>query len=215
MSSMQPLQLFEPLPLRERLFVRARMLTAPLRQLADRAPPAGRIADVGCGHGLVCALLALGRPDREVIGVDPDERKIAYARASVGRLPNVELEVGSIESLRGPLDAICVADVLYLLPFERWPPFLDSARRLLKPGGALLWKEAEGDGSWKHYKCLAQELLMVGLFRKTRSSGGLGLQSRGAMQAMLAEAGFHSIETIELSRGYTTPHVLFHARSGA
>jgi 2-polyprenyl-6-hydroxyphenyl methylase/3-demethylubiquinone-9 3-methyltransferase len=201
--------------MRERLFVRARMATAPLRQLADRAPAAGRIADVGCGHGLLSALLALGHPERHVIGVDPDERKIAHARASVGRLPNVELHVGSIESLRDPLEAICIADVLYLLPFERWPAVLSAARRLLRPGGALLWKEAEGDGSWKHYKCLAQELLVVRLFRKTRSSGGLGLQSRETMQDILAEAGFRSIETIDLSRGYTTPHVLFHARTGA
>lgn len=211
-----PAELFRPLPWAERLFVRARMRTAPLGPLAARAP-AGRIADIGCGHGALVALLATQGAERRVVGVDPDPRKVEWARASVGRLPNVELRVGTAESLaseaEGSFDAVAVADVLYLLPVEGWEAFLGACRRLLRPGGVLLLKEAEADGSWRHLKCLAQEAVMVRLLRRTHSSGGLQFQPRGFTQALLERVGFGAVTTQSLARGYTTPHVLFEARS--
>ncbi len=211
----QALATFEALPLQERLFVRARLFSAPLEALARRAPP-GRIADVGCGHGLLTALLAVGRPDRQLLGVDPDPAKIQRAKLGPGTLPNVELRFATIESLlpelQGALDAVVVADVLYLLPPERWPDFLHAAYQLLKPGGLLLLKEAVADGSWKYFKCLAQERLMVRLLRRTHSSGGLGFAPRAKTEALLRGAGFKVAETVDLAKGYATPHILFVAR---
>ncbi len=207
---------FSALPLKERLFVRARLLSAPLEEMAKRAP-AGKVADVGCGHGVLTALLAHGRSDRHVIGVDPDERKIAWARQALSHLDNVSLEVARIEDLAGrlaaSLDCIVVADVLYLLPIEAWAGFVRAARALLRPGGRLLLKEAEADGSWKYWKCLLQEEAMVRLFRRTQSSGGLQFMSRGYTAALLEGAGFRVDETVDLSSGYATPHVLFVAEA--
>jgi 2-polyprenyl-6-hydroxyphenyl methylase/3-demethylubiquinone-9 3-methyltransferase len=184
--------------------------------MADRAPAQGLVADVGCGHGVLSAALALGSPQRRVVGVDPDERKIALARQALASLPNVELRAGTAESLlpelEGACDAVVVADVLYLLPFDLWADFLRTCRRLLKPGGLLLLKEAEADRrSWKYWKCVAQEAVMVRLLRKTRSSGGLGFRPREELASVLAGAGFHVGSVEDVSRGYTTPHVLFTA----
>src|SRR5260370_527925 len=67
---------FQPLPLAERWFVRARFWSAPLVELCSRAP-GGTIADVGCGHGLVSPLLAIDRPARHVIPIAPNPPKIA------------------------------------------------------------------------------------------------------------------------------------------
>lgn len=210
------LRTFAPLPLRERLFVRARRWSAPLEALAARAPT-GAIVDVGCGHGALTALLAEGRLDRRVLGVDPDERKIAWARRGPGKLPNVELRVGTVEDVAqerpASFDAAIVSDVLYLLPVERWGGFIERCAALLRPGGRLLLKEAEGDGSWKHYKCLAQELVMVKLIGKTRGSGGMALRSRAHTEALIRAAGLGLLETVDLSRGYTTPHVLYVAQA--
>lgn len=211
------LDIFSALPLKERLFVRARLFSAPLAALAQRCPP-GRILDVGCGHGALIALLAADR-SRTVVGVDPDPRKVAWATAGPGRLPNVSLRQGTVEDLlpelEGHFDAVVVADVLYLLPTERWGDFVDRCRRLLKPGGLLLLKEAEANRSWKHFKCVAQEVVMVKLFRRTHSSGGLALRPRRFTAELLRSRGFSVIEVVDLSGGYTTPHVLFVARAEA
>jgi SAM-dependent methyltransferase len=211
-STREALRTFRPLPLKERLFVRARLASAPLEEVAKRVPP-GRVAEIGCGHGLLTALIAVDRPRSAVVAVDPDPRKIAWALVGPGRLANVRLLNGSIDDLLAAepasFDSVVVADVLYLLRVERWPGFLRSARALLKPGGHLLLKEAEADGSWKHRKALWQERAMVSLLRRTRGSGGLGFQPREAMTRLLAEAGFALEETVELGRGFGTPHLLY------
>ncbi len=209
------LDIFSALPFKERLFVRARLFSAPLAVLAERCP-AGRVLDIGCGHGALIALLA-SEPGRTVLGIDPDPRKIAWAKAGPGRLANVSLRQATVDDLlpdlEGHFDAVAVADVLYLLPTEAWGNFADGCRRVLKPGGLLLLKEAEGNRSWKHFKCLAQEQVMVRLLRRTHGSGGLTLQPRRFTEQLLADRGFAVKEVVDLSAGYTTPHVLYVARA--
>ena len=206
------LSLFDSLSLKERLFVRGRLFTAPLIDIAARTPP-GRIVDVGCGHGVLSALLAYQRPDRTVTGIDPDGWKISQARASVGTLSNTRFDVATIEQLaaREPhsADAVVVADVLYLLPRSAWASFLTAARTLLAPHGVFLIKEAETDGSWRQTKALLQEQLMVRVFRRTHSSGAIGLVPRDQLVRAMADVGLRVTEIVPQSQGYTTPHVLF------
>lgn len=211
------LSVFAGLPFKERLFVRGRLASAPLAELAARAEGAD-LLDVGCGHGVLVALLAVDFPRRRVVGIDPDERKIRWARASVGTLPNVELRACTIEELAaqrpGSFDTVLVADVLYLLEALAWQPFLRAARDLLRPGGRLVLKEAEDDGSWRVTKALLQEQLMVRLLRRTHSSGAVGFAPRPVLVAALHESGFEIEETVPFARGYSTPHLLLVARRG-
>jgi 2-polyprenyl-6-hydroxyphenyl methylase/3-demethylubiquinone-9 3-methyltransferase len=141
---------------------------------------------------------------------------VAWAATSVGRLPNVEVRQGTAETLlpehEGTFDAVTVADVLYLLPVERWEDFLATLLRLLRPGGLLLLKEAEGDRSWRHLKCVLQEVLMVRVLRRTRGSGGLQLRPRSFTEALLRRVGFEGATSTTMSAGYTTPHLLIEAR---
>jgi 2-polyprenyl-6-hydroxyphenyl methylase/3-demethylubiquinone-9 3-methyltransferase len=210
----ESLGVFSTLPLAERLFVRGRLASAPLAELATRARGTA-LLDVGCGHGVLVALLAVGHPERRVVGIDPDARKISWAQASVGRCGNVELRACTIEELAAErpatFDTVLVADVLYLLAAEAWVPFLRAARRLLKPGGRLVLKEAEDDGSWRVTKALWQERLMVRLLRRTHTSGAVGFAPRRTLIESLVTAGFAIDETVALARGYSTPHVLFTA----
>ena len=206
------LQAFDSLPLAERLFVRARLWSAPLEAIA-RQMPSGRLLDVGCGHGVLTALLAHGRSDREVVGIDPDERKIAWARASVGQWANVKVEATTLEELAslhpGSFDAVVVADVMYLLPAERWVAFLAAIHKVLRPHGKLYLKEAEADGSWREWKCMAQEKVMVRWLGRTHSSGEMKILPRERMRELIRRGGFHLKTEESLAAGYTTPHVLF------
>jgi 2-polyprenyl-3-methyl-5-hydroxy-6-metoxy-1,4-benzoquinol methylase len=203
---------FSQLPLAERLFVHARLFSAPLEAMAERVK-GKRVADIGCGHGVLVSLLAVGFPEREVWGVDPDARKIDWARRSIGTFANVKLQAGTVESLARAVpqhfDTLCVADVLYLLPPAQWPAFLSAGRALLVPGGRIVIKEAENDGSWRAKKALLQEQVMVKVLRRTHGSGAVGFEPRETLKRALEETGFSIVETLSLSRGYTTPHVLF------
>jgi 2-polyprenyl-6-hydroxyphenyl methylase/3-demethylubiquinone-9 3-methyltransferase len=208
------LKVFDTLPWKERWFVRGRLVSAPLAAMAARARGSAML-DVGCGHGALVALLAEGHPDRRVVGIDPDTRKIGWAQASVGRNPCVELKACTIETLAaerpGTFDSVFVADVLYLLAPAAWGEFLSAARRLLRPGGVLVLKEAEDDGSWRALKALWQERLMVRLLHRTHSSGAIGFAPRAALANALTAAGFVIDETASYARGYSTPHILFTA----
>ncbi len=213
----QALALYAALPPAERFHVHARASSAPLLAVASRMP-GGTVADIGCGHGLLSALLALADPGRTVHGVDPDPRKVAWARQALAALPNVRLEEGTVEqtlatSLKGACDGATVCDVLYLLPEEKWAGFLTTVHGLLKPGGRFLLKEVEGDGAWEHRKGRAQEGVMVSRLRRTKASGGMVLLPREEMTRRLQAAGFSVREVVALGRGYTTPHVLYVAEA--
>ncbi|WP_164012900.1 class I SAM-dependent methyltransferase [Pyxidicoccus trucidator] len=213
----QALSLYSVLPAAERFHVHARASSAPLLAVASRTP-GGTVADIGCGHGLLSALLAVADPRRTVRGVDPDPRKVAWARQALAGLPNVQLAEGTVEETLateapGTFDGAVVCDVLYLLPEAKWPAFLRTVHSLLKPGGRFLLKEVEGDGSWKHRKALAQEWVMVSLLGRTKASGGMALKPRAEMTRLLEDAGFAVGEVVDLGRGYTTPHVLYVAEA--
>jgi 2-polyprenyl-6-hydroxyphenyl methylase/3-demethylubiquinone-9 3-methyltransferase len=208
------LKVFDALPAKERWFCRARLMLAPLEAVAAQA--AGRdILDVGCGHGVLAALLLHDRPDRRVVGIDPDVRKIEWAKESVGKHPNAEFHAVTIEALAAErpaaFDCVIIADVLCLIAREVWPPFLDAARRLLRPGGRLLLKDAENDGSWRATKALWQERLMVHVLRRTVSTGGIGFATREELAGYVTRAGFVVDDVTSYARGYTAPHVLLTA----
>jgi 2-polyprenyl-3-methyl-5-hydroxy-6-metoxy-1,4-benzoquinol methylase len=205
------LKVFDTLPAKERWFCRARLELAPLEQVAAQASGT-RLLDVGCGHGVLAALLLHGHPERHVVGIDPDVRKIEWANESVGTSPNAEFRAVTIEALAAErpasFDCVIIADVLCLIARATWPPFVDAARRLLRPGGRLLLKDAENDGSWRAVKALWQERLMVHVLRRTVSTGGIGFATRDELAGYLTRAGFIVDDVTSYARGYTAPHVL-------
>ena len=208
------LRVFATLPAKVRWFCRARLALAPLDRVAAEASGTA-LVDVGCGHGVLAALLLHEHPERRVVGIDPDARKIAWANESVGKSPNAEFHAVTIEALAAErpaaFDCVIVADVLCLIARETWPPFLAAARRLLKPGGRLLLKDAENDGSWRAVKALWQERLMVHVLRRTVSTGGIGFATREELAGYVTGAGFTIDHIVSYARGYTAPHVLLTA----
>ena len=117
------LKVFDTLPAKERWFCRARLELAPLEQVAAQASGT-KLLDVGCGHGVLAALLLDGHPERRVVGIDPDARKIGWANASVGKNANAEFRACTIETLAAErpaaFDCVIVADVLCLIARDTW-----------------------------------------------------------------------------------------------
>jgi 2-polyprenyl-3-methyl-5-hydroxy-6-metoxy-1,4-benzoquinol methylase len=205
---------FRSLPWRERLHVRGRWASCPIPAVEAHVPRAGRILEVGCGHGLVSIHLALAAPDRRVTGSDIDERKIALAQRAADALPTdrrpvfVHAPDGAIPT--GPWDAIVVVDVLYLLPADGEAALLDACVAQLGPSGVLVVKEADVRPRWKHRLATFQELVATRVLRITAGETVV-FTPIGELADALAVRGL-AVRTERVDRGYVHPHALVIAR---
>ncbi len=82
---------------REELLVDAAALLPFLAGL----PPGARVADLGTGMGSPAVVLALARPDLEVIGVDASVKKLAFLRQVA-----MELPIPNLRTVHGRLEAL-------------------------------------------------------------------------------------------------------------
>lgn len=207
------LTVFDSLPAKERWFCRTRLKLAPLEEVAAQTSGVD-VLDVGCGHGVLAALILHAHPEWRVVGIDPHAQKIEWANASIGKAAKAEFHACTIETLAAEhpaaFDCVVIADVLCLIAREAWPSVLESAKRALRPGGRLVLKDAENDGSWRATKALLQERLMVHVLRRTLASG-IGFATREELAEYVRSAGFAVDDITSHARGYTTPHVILTA----
>lgn len=197
------LALYDPLPLIDRLFVRVRLLLSDLDRLERYVPATGPVLDIGCGHGLVSNLLALTGPERRVLGIDLDAKKIAAARRTVGDRPNVSFEVGDAAHLpAGSYRAVTIADVMYLIPEARQRAIIASIAGALEPGGVLVWKSQIRQPRWKYRITHGQEWAMTRLGPTT--GAGLFFMDREESLAAIRAAGLRpAIIPLTSPRPYT------------
>lgn len=197
------LALYDPLPVKDRLFVRARLLLSDLDRLERYVPTQGRVLDLGCGHGLVANILALTGPGRQVLGVDLDPAKIAAAQQTVGGRDNIRFTIGDAAALpAGPFQAVTIADVLYTIPPATQQAILRQIAAVLEPGGVLVWKTQVRHPRWKYAITYGQEWLMTRL--GPTLSSGLHFLDREESLAALREAGLRpAIIPLPSIRPYT------------
>jgi ubiquinone/menaquinone biosynthesis C-methylase UbiE len=96
--------------------------------------PGAHWLDVGCGTGAVTATMVELAEPAAVLGVDPSEGFLAYARSALGG-PRVSFQVGDAEALRAPddsYDVVVAGLVLNYVPDVR-AALAQVARR--DPGG--------------------------------------------------------------------------------
>jgi len=208
-SMSQVLSLFDDQPVAVRAFVRARHLLCPMMAIERRVPPAGRILELGCGHGLFSALMAAASPDRSVLGVDPSAAKIRVASGLTSRLPNVRFMQGTVDDVvEAGLDAVAIVDVLYLLAPEEKERVLRQLLGLLAPGGRLVLKTNDTHPAWKYRWAKLQEQVMTGL-GLTMGHGGLHFFSCAQTVALLRRVGFREVQVAHLPTLLPYPHTLF------
>ena len=189
-----------------RLHVLGRLLSCPFLRVLKHLPPASRVLDVGAGHGIF-AHLALEMGAREVVGVEPDLRKIFL----IPRRPGLKV-VGSFHSgVRGTFDAVTLFDVLYRFPLEEWDAFFRWARERLAPGGVLMIKDLDPEHRLKAFWNRAQERVSdrIGL----TLGEAFSYEPRSRVRDRLLRAGFAGVEAVEVGAGYPHAHILYIATS--
>jgi release factor glutamine methyltransferase len=157
--------------------------TELLVEVGLELPRGTRVIDVGTGSGAIALALASERPDLEVWGSDVDAQALGVARANARRLGlDVRfLEADLLAGVPGPFGAV-LANLPYVPEGDRLPP--DVAQ--YEPRAALF---AGGDG----LDVIRRLVRMVGETPCVALEVGLG--QAGAVSALLAAAGFPSVES--------------------
>jgi SAM-dependent methyltransferase len=148
-------------------FARGKMRGDPIYRatLCDGLLPSGHtLLDVGCGQGLMLALLAEARRavdagtwpaslsppptfDR-MIGVELRPRVAASAQAAL----DVDAEILQADASRSPaspVNAVLLFDVLQMLDRDRQDAILAQVSCRLEPGGVILVREADAAAGWR------------------------------------------------------------------
>ncbi len=110
-----------------------------------------RVLDAGCGGGSFLPSIArrVGASGH-VTGLDLAADNVRHARARLDATPApcpVQVEQGSLLALPFPdaaFDAVWIANVLMYMTDEGWGRALAECRRVVRPGGLVAAKEADG-----------------------------------------------------------------------
>ncbi len=175
--------------------------------LRERLAAGGKILELGCGSGVGLVTLARVFPECTVTGVDPDETSIARARQ---RIEEAELtEHVSAEAMRSEdLNVENVFDFVYvqaaLHEMDDVVAALQNARRALVEGGILLVTEIRGperleDFTGAYNAALAHMDFYYEIPQSVAKEGlAVGFLGRRHIEALAQEAGFGSIQELEL-----------------
>lgn len=201
---------------RTRLHTAIRWATCPFEAVALHLPAAGRILEVGCGHGIFSLLAASQAGGRSVVGTDVDGDKIRTASSVAtqaieleGRLRFAPSRPGEVPE--GPWDAIAVVDVLYLIDAAGEERLVRDLAGDLAPGGVLLVKEMAQRPAWKFALARLQERVSVQVLGITEGDE-LTFVDPLEIGRWMADAGL-AVEHHDVSRGYLHPHHLIVGRS--
>jgi 2-polyprenyl-3-methyl-5-hydroxy-6-metoxy-1,4-benzoquinol methylase len=202
---------------RDRMHLRVRWATCPVPAIDAEVATRGRVLEVGCGHGLVSAYLALSCRDRSVVGVDIDERKLVLARAAAAELAPGEASLHYASSHDGavppgPWDAIVIVDVLYLIEADLELALLDACVAELAPGGVLVVKETDVVPRLKHAIARSQEVLATRVLRITEGDS-LSFTPISELAGHLVDQGL-GVTVRRVDAGYPHPHAMLVARKG-
>jgi len=156
-------------PVLMRLLQKYRPFICPFELILPVVPESARVLDVGCGGGLLLALLAASGRLHVGVGFDSSEPAIKAARAMARRarekFPGVALEFERIDVNAdwptGQFDAVCIIDVMHHVPPSAWKGVLRLAFEKVRPGGVLVYKDMCREPAWRAWANRGHDLLLA------------------------------------------------------
>ena len=189
-------------------------------------PDGGTLVDLGCGRGLMLALLASARqrwqegtwPDGwpapptqlSLCGVELRPRIAADARRALAA--EAVVEPGDVRTVElPPTRVVLLFDVLHMLGYEDQDALLVRIARALEPGGALILREADAAGGWRF------RIIHVGNWLKGLFEGHPGRRFCFRRTAAWVERLEHlglAVRVFPLDEHTSVANVLIQARKG-
>lgn len=171
-------------------------------------PDRGRILDIGCGFGLFAAYFGQTQPERRIVGVDPNERRIQMAKRvcdGIG-LTGHQFMAGDARDvqLAGTFAGAYVLDVMHHIPEADQFSTLARLRDLLAPRGVLVLKDITTEPAFGLEFTRLLDRVMVGWNEPLR------YRHHREWGAMLSELGF-DVRMVRVPDVLPYPHVVIAA----
>lgn len=171
----------------------------------ETLPAAGELWDLGCGRGILLALLRAAAEAGQrstalhLHGLDASPRAVKVARAALGEA--VDIRHGDLTAATIPrADAFVVLDVLHYLPAAAQRAVLARCAAAVAPGGVVVVREVDLAGGWRSAVTRAAERVRAVL----RGAPRQRLVYRGAA-AIAAELEEHGLTVSRLPMQAGTP----------
>ena len=162
-------------------------------RLFNRLIPAqGQITDIGCGFGPLCYMLSLLSEDREILGIDYDEDKIALAQH--GWLRNEHLQFRHGNALEYPLpesDVFILNDMLHYMSYEHQRTLLLKCADRLRLQGMIIIRDGNSANTSKHRLTRFTELLSTRIFNFNRTTGELHFTTETQLREITVTCGMN------------------------
>ena len=155
-------------------------------------PVQGQITDIGCGFGPLCYMLSLLSEDREILGIDYDEDKIALAQH--GWLRNEHLQFRHGNALEYPLpesDVFILNDMLHYMSYEHQRTLLLKCADRLRSQGMIIIRDGNSANTSKHRLTRFTELLSTRIFNFNRTAGELHFTTETQLREIAVTCGMN------------------------
>jgi len=213
-----------------RLYAREKLRRDPIYfSLLQRGviPDGARVLDLGCGQGLLLALLVAARDAARagvwpsgwapapvvssLRGIELDPGEVRRARLALGSEATVE-EADLCDAKLPPSDVIALVDVIHYLRPAQQERLLASVAEALAPGGLLLLRICDAAAGLRAFLTRAGD--HFGTLTKRGHLGRLHLRSAAEWIARLEALGL-AVEAQPMSAGTPFANVLLAARKPA
>jgi SAM-dependent methyltransferase len=165
-----------------------------------------RVLDVGTGTGSVAAALAAALPSSEIVGIDPSEAFITYARRNL-RSDRVRFEVGDAQALQHDDAAFDQTVSLLVLNFVPDPgKALGEMCRVTRPGGGVSACVWDYNAGMEMLRFFWDEVVALDPVMEPKDERHMKLSRQGELGALWRRAGLIEVaeRALTLEQRYTS-----------